>query len=596
MLLSAPLFTCCLANRSWRLSLGSPKIVLTASSSEASEWRHSIWQQMLSATIPAKFGKRWIPEESLENESWPDGRAKYVPNGLRMVETLLLREYAKEDVVVCYHDYLDKFVGPETKAIAIHAHNPLGISYATDVYSKIAGKNLIPINAAEFLKIVTHPVIAKFQPKIVVGGPGAWQLERANRLDEFRIDYLIDGEIERVFSDLFKRMMAGDPTLERIIKVPKKMQPTVEEIPVVRHRSTFGVVEITRGCGRGCQFCSPATKVGRSFPLEHIIASAEVNAREGASEVMLASEDMFLYEQLPNFTPNVPALVELFKSVKAVPGINTIQSSHITMAPVVRDPSIIERLSPYIVPFSHVTHPDSTDPNKCVADPIIGLETGSPRIFNTFMKGKAYPYKAHQWRDVVLKGMEILNRHNWYPFCTFIIGLPGETDEDTKQSLDLLYDLRHAQGTFVPTFFVPLEDTRMQKKESAKLIEMTDLQWEFFFTCWKYNLEFWYRGSRANAKFKLGVPLYYKMLGKRLFGDGIKYPLYRFAGLPDRFMRKHLYLDFTGRKRNRAGMKPFEEEIVPGFETVRGLNMIDASQLHHVKSNLGREAAHVSGD
>jgi hypothetical protein len=42
--------------------------------------------------------------------------------------------------------------------------------------------------------------------------------------------------IERAFSDLFKRIMAGDPTLERIIKAPKSMQPTVEEIPVVRHR------------------------------------------------------------------------------------------------------------------------------------------------------------------------------------------------------------------------------------------------------------------------------------------------------------------------------------------------------------------------
>src|SRR5260370_34532410 len=84
------------------VSLGSPKIVLTASCSEASEWRHSIWQQMLSATIPAKFGHKWISPESLMNESWPDGRAKYVPNGLRMVETLLLREYAEEDVVVCY--------------------------------------------------------------------------------------------------------------------------------------------------------------------------------------------------------------------------------------------------------------------------------------------------------------------------------------------------------------------------------------------------------------------------------------------------------------------------------------------------------------
>ena len=572
----------------------SPEIILTASSSEASEWRHSIWQQMLSATIPAKYGHKFIHPDALKTESWPDGRAKYVPNGLRMVETLLLREYSEADVVVTYVEHLEKFVGPETKLVAIHAHNPLGISYATDVYSKLAGENLMPVNAAEFLKIVTHPVIKKYQPKIVVGGPGAWQLERANRLDEFKIDYLIDGEIERVFSELFRQIMSGDPSLPRIIKVPKSMQPTVNEIPVVKHRSTFGVVEITRGCGRGCQFCGPATKVGRSFPLEHILRSTEVNTREGATEVMLASEDMFLYEQLPNFETNVPALENLFQSVAAVPGIKTIQTSHITIAPVVKDPTIIERLTPHIVPYSHLTHEDSTDPNKCIADPIIGLETGSARLFEIFMKGKAYPYKANQWRDVVLKGMEILNKHNWFPFCTFIIGLPGETEQDTKESLNLLYDLRDAKGMFVPTWFVPLENTRMEKKASAKLIEMTDLQWEFFFTCWKYNREF-YAADRSQYQWSLGVPLYYRLLGKRLFGEGIKYPLWRFAGWPDRFMRKHLYLDFTGYKRSQKIMSAPVDQIVPGFKSVReqGLNMIDASQLQYLAAKA--DAASAAG-
>jgi radical SAM superfamily enzyme YgiQ (UPF0313 family) len=546
---------------------------------------------MLSATIPAKYGHKWINPDSLVNESWPDGRAKYVPNGLRMVETLLLREYSEDDVVVSYVENLEKFVGPETSVVAIHAHNPLGISYATDVYSKLAGENLIPVNAAEFLKIVTHPVIKQHQPKIVVGGPGAWQLERANRLDEFKIDYLIDGEIERVFADLFRRIMAADPSLPRIIKVPKNMQPTVGEIPVVHHRSTFGVVEITRGCGRGCQFCGPATKVGRSFPLDHIMAGARVNASEGATEIMLASEDMFLYEQLPNFETNTPALEELFKSVASVPGIQTIQTSHITIAPVVKDPTVIERLTPLIVPYSHLKHDDSTDANKCVADPIIGLETGSPRLFDIFMKGKAYPYRANQWRDVVLKGMEILNKHNWFPFCTFIIGLPGETEQDTKDSLDLLFDLREAKGMFVPTWFVPLENTRMEKKAGAKLIEMTDLQWEFFFTCWKYNREF-YGGSQQQYKWSLGVPLYYKMLGKKLFGHGIKYPLWRFAGWPDRFMRKHLYLDFTGYKRTNKLMSAPLREINPGFRSVRGhgLNMIDASELHHLGARADVDA------
>src|SRR5215470_4210602 len=534
---------------------------------------------MLSATTPQIFKKTFFNKEAFNNESWPDGRAKYVPNGLRMVETLLLREYSEDDVVVCYVDQLERFVGPETKVLAIHAHNPLGISYATDVYSKLAGENLMPVNAHEFIRIVKHPVIEKFKPRIVVGGPGAWQLEKADRLDEFKIDYLIDGEIERVFQELFRRILAGDPTLPRVVKIPKDMQAPVEEIPVVRHRSTFGVCEITRGCGRGCQFCSPATKVGRSFPLEHIIASAEVNAREGATEVMLASEDMFLYEQLPNFETNVPALEQLFRKVVSVPGIETIQTSHITIAPVVKDPSIIERLTPLVVPYSHLRHKDSTDPEQRVADPIIGLETGSARLFNTYMKGKAYPYKAHQWHDVVLKGMEILNRHNWFPFSTFILGLPGETNDDTKQSLDLLYDLRHAKGMFVPTFFVPLENTRMEQRSSAKLIEMSELQWEFFFTCWKLNLGFWRSGSRKNLKFTAGAPIYYSLLGKKLFGNGIKYPLLRFAGVPDRLLRRRLYLDFTGYKRDPRGLEAFPDEIVPGFQSVRdkGLTMIDAS-------------------
>lgn len=557
--------------------MGSPKIVLTASASEASEWKHSVWQQMVSAGIPSKYGKKFINPEALKCESWPDGRAKYVPNGTRVVEALLLREYDERDVVTCYHENLDKFVGPETKVVGIHAHNPLGISYATDVYSKLAGENLMPVNAAEFMKIVTHPVLRKYRPKIVIGGPGAWQLEKAGRLDEFNVDYLIDGEIERVFAELFKRIIDGDPTLERIIKIPKSEQPTVDEIPVVRHRSTFGVVEITRGCGRGCQFCSPATKLGRSFPIEHILANARVNAEEGATELMLASEDMFLYEQGSNFTPNTDALINLFRSVKAVPGIETLQTSHITMAPVIRHPELIPEITPYVVPYSHVHNDSSTDPNKKIANPIIGLETGSPRLFETFMKGKAYPYKAHQWPDVVLKGMEVLNRYNWQPFCTFIIGLPGEKDEDTKASLDLLYRLRGSKALFVPTWFVPLERTRMQKNESVKLIEMTDLQWEFFFTCWRYNID--YIGgsiSRSRWQWSVGVPLYYSFMGRRLFGRGIKYPLARFAGVPERLLRRKLYLDLSNYHPSMT-LEPIKKEIVPEFESVKGLAMVDAA-------------------
>jgi radical SAM superfamily enzyme YgiQ (UPF0313 family) len=140
-----------------------------------------------------------------------------------------------------------------------------------------------------------------------------------------------------------------------------------------------------------------------------------------------------------------------------------------------------------------------------------------------------------------------LNRNNWFPFCTWIIGLPGEKDADTKESLDLLFALRGAKWAVTPTLFVPLEDTRLEKRghQSKKLVELTDLQWEFFFTCWRYNLDFFRNTRKTHWIYNIGVPVYYYSLGRRLFGNKVKYPLFRVAHFPERFLRRKLYLDLT---------------------------------------------------
>jgi radical SAM superfamily enzyme YgiQ (UPF0313 family) len=159
------------------------------------------------------------------------------------------------------------------------------------------------------------------------------------------------------------------------------------------------------------------------------------------------------------------------------------------------------------------------------------------------MKGKAYPYKAEQWHDVVLKGMDLMNRHNWFPFTTFIVGLPGETEDDTKKSLDLLHALKDAKWVAIPTLFVPLEETRMGANESAKLAKLTELQWEFFFTCWRYNLDFYRNDPASQRRFNLGVPIYYYAMGRRYFGKQMKYPLMRLAHFPESILQRRLYLD-----------------------------------------------------
>jgi radical SAM superfamily enzyme YgiQ (UPF0313 family) len=535
------------------------KIVLAASTSESSEYLRSTWRQMLLGTLPAKYSRfpYYMVDISWKNEKHADGQAVAVPNGLRVVESILLEKFSADDIAVCYPDELDLFVGEDTKVIGIHAHNPLGITFATDVYAHFYGADVEPINAAEFKRLITHETIKKHKHhlKVLVGGPGSWQIEKKNLQDEWGIDCIVEGEAEDIILDLFERAVRGE-SLPRTIE---GKSPRMEDIPTTKNRSTFGVVEVTRGCGRGCQFCSIALRKGRSLPLEHILENVHTQVEHGADTIMITTEDIFLYEQGPKFDTNVPALVKLFKSVTEVPGVKHVMLSHGTMSPVVRNPEVIEELTPYAVDFSTHTHSASTHPNQNYASLFIGLETGSPRLFNQFMKGKAYPYKAEQWHDVVLKGMEILNKNNWFPFCTFIIGLPGETEADTKKSLDLLHALQDAKWVVIPTLFVSLEETRMGEQESAKLAKLTELQWEFFFTCWRYNLDFYRNDPSFQRKFNLGVPIYYYMMGRRLFGKQMKYPIMRLAHFPESILKRHLYLDL----REKSTMKVPEYVEIP---------------------------------
>jgi radical SAM superfamily enzyme YgiQ (UPF0313 family) len=511
--------------------------------SESSEYQTSTWRQMLLGTLPSRFTKfpLYMIDVNWQNEVCEDGQAVAVPNGLRVVESILLQRFAPEDIAVCYTDQLNLFVGEDTQVVGIHAHNPLGIAFATDVYVQMYGSTQEPINAAEFRRLVTHPVLKKHKDhlKVIVGGPGSWQIEKKNLQDEWGIDCIVDGEAEEIVMPLFESAIRGEALRRKI----NGSSPPMSAIPTTHRRSVFGVVEVTRGCGRGCQFCSIALRKGKSLPLEHILENVRVQVANGAETIMLTTEDIFLYEQGPKFQTNIPALKRLFESVAAVPGVKNVIQSHGTIAPIVRDPEVLDALSPVAVDRSIHRHPASTHPENRYASLFIGLETGSPRLFNKYMKGKAYPYTADQWHDVVLKGMEIMNKKNWFPFATFIVGLPDETEEDTKRSLDLLHALKGSKWVVIPTLFVSLDDTRMEEQESARLYKLTELQWEFFYTCWRYNLDFYHSKPAVQRRFNLGVPLYYYLMGRRMFGHAMKYPILRLAHFPERILSRRLYLN-----------------------------------------------------
>src|SRR6266571_5296814 len=123
-------------------------IVLTAPLTETID-HAGYFIQMALASLPKRM-------EGIINHKYPkwreverneDGSARYMPAGVRLVEKSLLREYATDEVVACFPDDLDKFIGPKTRVVAVSTHNPLGVTFAAGVYTSIYGSSKEPLNS-----------------------------------------------------------------------------------------------------------------------------------------------------------------------------------------------------------------------------------------------------------------------------------------------------------------------------------------------------------------------------------------------------------------------------------------------------------------
>src|SRR5205814_2331175 len=252
--------------------------------------------------------------------------------------------------------------------------------------------------------------------KVIVGGSGGWQIVQTNSYEELSVDCVVEGrsESEETLA-LFERALQGE-ALPRQIDVahPK----TREAIIFPDKRTTFGVVEMTTGCGRRCQFCVPDLNPQIDLPKDKIMGAVRANVRDGNKQISLATEDMFIWGQVhtqtPFYFPNREALVDLYRDIVNTPGVEHHLLSHCTMAPFVVDPELIRQLSEVLLPKSPMHLPLlSSHPQKKALIPLIGLETGSVRMARQIMPSKGVPFSIDDWPSVVLEGLHVANQNNW---------------------------------------------------------------------------------------------------------------------------------------------------------------------------------------
>ncbi|MDK2869218.1 MAG: hypothetical protein PWP39_453 [Pyrococcus sp.] len=428
------------------------KIVLTTDETLTSTYRNVPLLDFLGCAPYDKLPK-WVFR--LLDTQIPDdnGVLTQAPYGLRKVEAALLRCFPRNEVVVAHPRKIEMFLDKDTEIVGLYEMDPLGLGPVSMMFTNGGQwRNYTSVKFRELIgKINEIREKKKLDFKIVVGGPGAWQLEmRREEREKLKIDHVVIGEVEHVICDLVNKIMEGEA--EDTIFV--KGWPKVEEIPTIVAPSYKGLVEVMRGCGRGCRFCEPNLRVARFIPIENIEKEIQININAGIDHAWLHSEDIFLYkvEDRKNFYPNADAVIELFEMARKY--TKNVNPTHGTASGALAVPGMIEEISRIV---------EASDTHWIGIQ--VGMETADPEIIGKLMNNKMKPFSPEEWPWVLLNATYVFNKNYWFPAYTTILGLPGDNDDAEIMTARLIITMEkeleeklgnRAHFTVTPLAFVPM--------------------------------------------------------------------------------------------------------------------------------------------
>ena len=451
--------------------------------------------------VPEPFLKR-VLASPVETDG--QGRARTATYPLRKVEAALLNAgFERKQVIITTPNKIRRAVTKDTCIVGLSVVDPLGKAPVTYTLASLLGGG-DSCTKVEFLTLMkeVQALRKEYNFKLIVGGQGVWQLSPVQKA--LGIDILFFGEAEVTFPQIARKIINGEKTPSIVYG----KTPSVDEIPVIVNPSRLGAVQITRGCPRKCQFCSPTTLEFRSVPLEKILEEVKVNVKNGVKHIDLRSDDILLYGA-NGILVNHEAVTALFRAVTEKYDVS-VTFPHVSIATVRQDPSLVKEISEIAgFDFRHPTFPD------------VGLESGSPRIIAKYMSGKPRPWMPQEWSETAFEATRIMNENHWYPCYTMIVGFPDETEDDIVKSIELVSELRKmkAMAWTFPLLAIPISNTPLEKQGYPNLKAMPKVVWELFWISWQQSL--WFAQKvRDQLLSELTNPLY-REAANRLFDVGV---------------------------------------------------------------------------
>jgi radical SAM superfamily enzyme YgiQ (UPF0313 family) len=454
-----------------------PSVILVADRTLSAKYDimfEGIFGTMQTTQVP-ELGMKLLVSPPLKSDS--RGRAKVAPLGLRRIESCLLAEtnLDKEDVACVTPEMLPQVLGPWVKIVAITSSDPLGKGMSNTTTTGFMNGELYTKVWMNRLMKVIKDAKEKHGFKVIGGGAGAWQwLQNEEERESHGVDIVFEGYFEALGPQLFEDILEGK-SVETHVREP---QSVVSKIKPILGASMLGVMEISRGCGKACQFCTLAFKKMEHLNHDIILSDMQTNVDGGIRSVVSGSEDFFRYGATGGFRTDFGKLRELLLAMKEIDGLRFMQIDHANISSVLQ--LTIEELKEARRLLTWDSPTDYLWVN-------MGVESANGFLVHANGKGKMAPFEPDNWEEMVKEAARKMTEAGFFSVFSVILGLPGETPDDVQRTIKLVKYLSTQRAVVFPIFHEPVLLDHPMRGERFKIDCMRRDHLELYTTCYEIN-------------------------------------------------------------------------------------------------------------
>jgi tRNA-2-methylthio-N6-dimethylallyladenosine synthase len=215
--------------------------------------------------------------------------------------------------------------------------------------------------------------------------------------------------------ELVSQVRSGKP---RVVDVSFPEIEKFDKIPLPVSSECTAFLSVMEGCSKACSYCIVPTTRGKeiSRPLADVLAEAQRLAALGAREITLLGQNVNAYRGLvAGGTKKKADLADLIRLVAELDGVERIRFT--TSHPAQFTESLVAAYATVDKLASYLHLP---------------VQSGSDRVLKLMKRG----YTAAKYIAKVEKLKAV--RPGISLSTDFIVGYPGETEEDFEQTLDLI--------------------------------------------------------------------------------------------------------------------------------------------------------------